>query len=103
VYYVVYQRLCYLAIFLRWAIGTVDIKYYARILAYILWGVAPIWGFNHSVRALVEMPKESGVHFSLVREFVPNFPSMGPFTINGSPFLFEATGDCGEISWPRFS
>jgi disulfide bond formation protein DsbB len=35
-------------------------------------------------------------------EFTPNFPIWAPLD-EWLPFLFEATGDCGAISWQFFS
>ena len=42
--------------------------------------------------------KKIAVHSSLVCEFIPNFPTWAPLH-EWIPFLFEATGDCGDISW----
>jgi len=93
----VYQRLAILAIFFAGAIGTLGHKSaLARTLAYSLWGVGAIWG---TIIALehVDMQNNSGSFFFSC-EFIPNFPTWAPLH-EWLPFLFEATGDCGEISW----
>ncbi|KGJ96104.1 disulfide bond formation protein DsbB [Colwellia psychrerythraea] len=93
----VYQRLAILAIFAGGAIGTLAPQYMlARLLAYVLWGTGAIWG---GIIALehVEMQENSGSLFFSC-EFIPNFPAWAPLH-EWIPFLFEATGDCGEISW----
>ena len=97
----VYQRLAILAIFFAGAIGGVGHNnIIARTLAYILWGVGAIWGLIIALEH-VEMQKNSGSLFFSC-EFVPNFPSWAPLH-QWIPFLFEATGDCGEISWRFFN
>lgn len=96
----VYQRLAILAIFAAGAIGTLAHQHMlARILAYILWGVGAIWGLIIALEH-VEMQENSGSLFFSC-EFIPNFPAWAPLH-EWIPFLFEATGDCGEISWQFF-
>lgn len=96
----VYQRLAILAIFAAGAIGsTGHNNILARTLAYILWGTGAIWGLIIALEH-VEMQGNSGSLFFSC-EFIPNFPIWAPLH-EWIPFLFEATGDCGEISWQFF-
>jgi len=96
----VYQRLAILTIFLAGAIGTVGYHHIlARSFAYILWGIGAIWGLLIALEH-VQMQENSGSLFFSC-EFIPNFPTWAPLH-EWLPFLFEATGDCGEISWQFF-
>ncbi|MCJ8295692.1 MAG: disulfide bond formation protein DsbB [Colwellia sp.] len=93
----VYQRLAILAIFAAGVIGTVGHQnIFARALAYLSLGVGAIWGLIIALEH-VEMQANSGSLFFSC-EFIPNFPIWAPLH-EWIPFLFEATGDCGEISW----
>jgi disulfide bond formation protein DsbB len=93
----VYQRLAILAIIAAGAIGTLGFKHMlARAIAYILWGTGSIWGLIIALEH-VEMQSNSGSLFFSC-DFIPNFPTWAPLH-EWLPFLFEATGDCGEISW----
>jgi len=97
----VYQRLAILAIFSAGAIGALGHNnIFARTLAYVLWGTGAIWGLIIAVEH-VEMQENSGSLFFSC-EFIPNFPTWAPLH-EWLPFLFEATGDCGEISWQFFN
>lgn len=93
----VYQRVAIFTIILAGFIGFVGCKYIiTRVIAYILWAIGAIWGliiaFEH-----VEIQSNSGSLFFSC-DLVPNFPSWAPLH-EWLPLLFEATGDCGEISW----
>lgn len=93
----VYQRVAIFAIILAGFIGFVGCKYIiTRVIAYILWAIGAIWGliiaFEH-----VEIQSNSGSLFFSC-DLVPNFPSWAPLH-EWLPLLFEATGDCGEVSW----
>lgn len=93
----VYQRLAIGAIILAGVIGAVGHRlWFARVVAYILWGTGAIWGGLLAIEH-VEMQSNNGSLFFSC-EFIPNFPSWAPLH-EWIPFLFEATGDCGEISW----
>lgn len=93
----VYQRLAILAILMAGTVGSIGHKnLLARFVAYILWGIGSIWGLIIALEH-VEMQENSGSLFFSC-EFIPNFPSWAPIH-EWIPFLFEATGDCGEISW----
>lgn len=96
----VYQRVAIFAIILAGFIGFAGCRFLiARITAYVLWATGAIWGlliaFEH-----VEMQDNSGSLF-FTCEYIPNFPSWAPLH-EWLPFLFEATGDCGDISWQFF-
>ncbi len=93
----VYQRLAIAAMFFAGVMGFLACKLMiARIIAYGLWGTGAIWGLLIAIEH-VEMQSNSGSLFFSC-EFIPNFPSWAPLH-EWIPFLFEATGDCGEISW----
>ena len=96
----VYQRLAILSIFFAGAIGTVGHNnLLARLFAYVLWGIGAIWGLLIALEH-VEMQENSGSLFFSC-EFIPNFPTWAPLH-EWLPFLFEATGDCGDIAWQFF-
>jgi disulfide bond formation protein DsbB len=93
----VYQRLAIFAIILAGCVGAIGHQFLiVRVLAYTLWGTGAIWGGLLAIEH-VEMQSNSGSLFFSC-EFTPNFPSWAPLH-EWIPFLFEATGDCGEISW----
>ena len=93
----VYQRLAILAIVIAGIIGTFGHDYIlARITAFSLWGTGAIWGGLIAIEHIDMQSSSGSLFFSC--EFIPNFPSWAPLH-EWIPFLFEATGDCGEISW----
>ena len=93
----VYQRVAILAIILAGFIGLLACKFLvARIVAYGLWATGAIWGLFIALEH-VEMQANSGSLFFSC-DFIPNFPTWAPLH-EWIPALFEATGDCGEISW----
>ena len=93
----VYQRVAICAIILAGFMGSIGSRFLlARFTAYILWGTGAIWGLLIALEH-VEIQSNSGSLFFSC-EFVPNFPSWAPLH-EWLPFLFEATGDCGDINW----
>ena len=93
----VYQRLAIAAILLAGLVGFAGSQYMiARAVAYALWGTGAIWGLVIALEH-VEMQANSGSLFFSC-EIIPNFPSWAPLD-QWLPSIFEATGDCGEISW----
>jgi disulfide bond formation protein DsbB len=93
----VYQRVAICAIILAGVIGFLGCQFLiARIIAFALWSIGAIWGLLIAIEH-VEMQKNSGSLFFSC-DIVPNFPSWAPLH-EWIPALFEATGDCGEISW----
>ncbi len=93
----VYQRLAIFSIIIAGVVGIVGYRFLLlRVLAYLFWGVGSIWGLIIALEH-VEMQANSGSLFFSC-ELVPNFPVWAPLH-EWIPFLFEATGDCGEISW----
>lgn len=93
----VYQRVAIAAIIIAGIIGYAGCRYLlARIVAYILWGTGAIWGLLISLEHVEIQANSGSLFFSC--EFMPNFPSWAPLH-EWIPFLFEATGDCGEINW----
>jgi disulfide bond formation protein DsbB len=93
----VYQRVAICAIIIAGLIGFAGSRFLvARILAYGLWGTGASWGLLIAIEH-VEMQDNAGSLFFSC-EFIPNFPTWAPLH-EWIPFLFEATGDCGDISW----
>lgn len=93
----VYQRLAILGIVAAGLIGAVGYtNVIARTLAFILWGTSSIWGVQLAIEHVEKQTSNSPFFFSC--DFIPNFPTWAPLH-EWIPFLFEATGDCGEISW----
>lgn len=93
----VYQRVAIGAIILAGFIGFTGCRFLiARIAAYGLWGTGAIWGLIIALEH-VEMQENSGSLFFSC-EFLPNFPTWAPLH-QWFPAIFEATGDCGKISW----
>lgn len=93
----IYQRAAIWAIFLAGVIGFIAPKLLIiRLFAYGLWGVGAVWGVLLALEH-VEM-QSSAMSLFFTCEIVPNFPSWAPLH-EWIPFLFEASGDCGEISW----
>ncbi|WP_448211118.1 disulfide bond formation protein DsbB [Colwellia sp. MEBiC06753] len=93
----IYQRVAIWAIFFAGLIG-----YFApqqllvRIIGYGLWGTGAIWGLLIALEH-VEMQSAS-LSLFFTCDYTPNFPTWAPLH-EWIPGLFEATGDCGEISW----
>lgn len=97
----IYQRLTIFSIIVAGIVGIIGCRFLvARIVAYVFWGTGAIWGTLLAIEH-VEMQNNSGSLFFSC-EFTPNFPSWAPLH-EWIPFLFEATGDCGEISWQFLS
>lgn len=93
----IYQRTAIWAIFFAGVVGYIAPKQLIiRLLAYVLWGVGAIWGLLIALEH-VEM-QSSAMSMFFTCEFIPNFPSWAPLH-EWLPALFEASGDCGEISW----
>lgn len=93
----IYQRVAIIAIMLAGLIGFYGKENcFARLPAFVLWATGAIWGLFIAIEH-VDMQKNSGSLFYSC-EFIPNFPTWAPLH-EWLPFLFEATGDCGEIAW----
>lgn len=92
----VYQRLAIISIIAGGFVGAIGCKnILARTFGYALWGTGAIWGLITAMEH-VEMQEADSFYFSC--ELIPNFPTWAPLH-EWVPFLFEATGDCGKISW----
>ncbi len=59
-----------------------------------------VWGLIIALEHVEIQANSGSLFFSC--EFIPNFPTWAPLH-EWIPFLFEATGDCGEISWQFLS
>lgn len=93
----VYQRVAIAAIILGGGIGFTGCRFLiSRVIAYALWATGAIWGLIIALEH-VEMQNNSGSLFFSCDIF-PNFPTWAPLH-EWLPFLFEATGDCGDINW----
>lgn len=93
----IYQRVAIWGVFLAGIVGIWGYQHIIfRLLGYISWGVGSIWGLmlaieHHDIQT-------SPMSFMFSCEFTPNFPSWLPLH-EWLPFLFDATGDCGDIDW----
>jgi len=93
----IYQRAAIWGIFFAGIVGTLGHNFvFTRVLAYVLWGTGAIWGLLIAIEH-VEI-QSATLSFLYSCEIVPNFPSWAPLH-EWLPFLFEATGDCGDINW----
>mgnify|MGYP000458414810 CR=1 FL=1 len=93
----VYQRVAIAAIFLAGLTGFLGCRFLiARVLAHVLWAVGAIWGLLIALEH-VEIQENAGSLFYSC-DFFPNFPTWAPLH-EWIPFLFDATGDCGDINW----
>jgi len=96
----VYQRVAIWAIFFAGIIGSIGFNFaLTRMLAYGLWATGSIWGLLIALEHVDMQSASFSLFFSC--EFIPNFPSWAPLH-QWIPALFEATGDCGKISWELF-
>lgn len=93
----IYQRVAIWAIFLAGVIGSIGFHFVlTRLLAYALWATGSIWGLFIAIEHVEMQSASFSLFFSC--EFIPNFPSWAPLH-QWIPEIFEATGDCGKISW----
>lgn len=93
----VYQRVAIAAIALAGLLGFIGSRYLvARFLAYALWATGAIWGLIIALEHVEIQANAGSLFFSC--DIIPNFPSWAPLH-EWIPFLFEATGDCGDINW----
>ena len=93
----IYQRVAIFAIFFAGLIGYYASEYLiARIISFGLWGTGAIWGLLIAMEHVEMQSATLSLFFTC--EIVPNFPDWAPLH-QWLPFLFEATGDCGDINW----
>ncbi|MCW8865877.1 MAG: disulfide bond formation protein DsbB [Colwellia sp.] len=93
----VYQRLAIASIILAGLVGFAGYKFLiTRVIAYGLWATGAIWGFLIALEHIDMQANSGSLFFSC--DIIPNFPSWAPLH-QWLPAIFEATGDCGEISW----
>ena len=93
----IYQRVAIWAIFFAGVFGALAPKQLiVRLVCYGLWGTGAIWGLLLALEHVEMQAASNSLFFTC--EFVPNFPSWAPLH-EWIPALFEASGDCGEISW----
>ena len=95
----IYQRVAIWGVFFAGVIGYFGHQLVSlRILAYISWAIGAIWGLLIAIEH-VEVQNSNSLFYSC--EYVPNFPTWLPLH-ELLPWLFEATGDCGDINWQFF-
>jgi disulfide bond formation protein DsbB len=93
----IYQRTAMLGLLISGVIGLVKPhNLLCRVSAFIIWGVASIWGFFIATDHVAMQTTTDPFAFSC--EFEPNFPTFLPLH-KIIPAFFEATGDCGNIDW----
>lgn len=93
----VYQRLAVMGVLISGLIGGFSCHHVlGRLISFSTWAVSAIWGLIIALEH-VDIQSNSGSLF-FTCEFVPNFPTWMPLH-QWMPAIFEATGDCGEISW----
>jgi len=93
----IYQRVAIGGIFFAGILGCLGYPW-ARVLAYCSWATGAIWGLLIAIEH-VEIQASNSLFYSC--EYVPNFPTWLPLH-QWLPWLFEATGDCGDINWQFF-
>ena len=94
----IYQRTAVLGIFFAGAIGAIaPSTLLGRLSAFAVWGVSSIWGYLLASEHLAMQQNTDPFAFAGCA-FEPNFPSFLPLH-HWFPWFFEATGDCGQISW----
>lgn len=93
----IYQRTAIWGIFIAGVLGTVANKITTiRILSFTIWAISSVWGL---LIALEHIDMQSPtLSFLYSCDFTPNFPTWAPLH-DLIPFLFEATGSCGDIKW----
>lgn len=96
----IYQRVAIWAIFFAGIAGYFSSSLIiGRIVAFGLWAVGAIWGLIIALEHVEMQSANKGpLSFLFSCDIVPNFPSWAPLH-EWIPALFEASGDCGEISW----
>jgi|TARA_B110000091_G_C13711618_1_gene430731 disulfide bond formation protein DsbB len=95
----IYQRVAIWGIFFAGVLGYFGCRWsLARALAYFCWATGAIWGLLIAIEH-VEIQASNSLFYSC--EYVPNFPIWLPLH-QWLPWLFEATGDCGDINWQFF-
>lgn len=93
----VYQRTAIWAIFFAGVIGYLaPQQLLIRLIGYGLWGTGAIWGMFLALEHIEMQGSAMSMFFTC--EIIPNFPTWAPLH-EWLPALFEASGDCGEISW----
>lgn len=93
----VYQRLAILGLVFAGMVGAFGCNnILSRVTAFAIAGVSSIWGLLIALEH-VDMQSNAGSLFYTC-EFIPNFPKWMPLH-EWVPAIFEASGDCGEISW----
>jgi protein dithiol:quinone oxidoreductase len=92
----IYQRTAVFGILVSSLLPIIWQHSLTRLLGFIGWGMASIWGFliahEHVDILFAANP------FFVVCDIIPNFPAFMPLH-EWFPAVFGATGDCSENSW----
>ncbi|CCQ12377.1 Periplasmic thiol:disulfide oxidoreductase DsbB,required for DsbA reoxidation [Pseudoalteromonas luteoviolacea B = ATCC 29581] len=93
----IYQRTAVLGVLVAGIVGYLKPNNLViRSVAFIIWGIASIWGFliakEHIYMQTTDDP------FAFTCDMFPNFPEFMPLH-EWVPVFFAATGDCGNIDW----
>lgn len=92
----IYQRTAVFGILVSSLLPIIWQHSLTRLLGFIGWGVASIWGF---LIAHVHVDILFAANpFFVVCDIIPNFPAFMPLH-EWFPAVFGATGDCSENSW----
>lgn len=97
----IYQRVAIWGIFFAGVVGAIGgyKLLLGRLVAFVLWGLGSIWGLMLAIEHIeIQNAASSPMSFLFSCDIVPNFPTWAPLH-EWLPVLFEASGDCGEISW----
>lgn len=93
----IYQRTAVLGLLAAGLIGAIKPNnLVVRLLAFTTFAIASIWGWLLANEHIAMQNNTDP--FAFMCEFEPNFPDFMPLH-HWLPWFFEATGDCGEISW----
>ncbi|TKB45716.1 disulfide bond formation protein DsbB [Thalassotalea mangrovi] len=93
----IYQRVAIFGIAFAGIIGALGNRLVLlRLAGFAIWGVSAIWGLIIALEHVEMQTNANSLFFSC--DIVPNFPQWLPLH-QWVPAIFEATGDCGEISW----
>jgi protein dithiol:quinone oxidoreductase len=92
----IYQRTAVIGILISALLPSIWQHSISRLLGFIGWGVASIWGF-FIAHEHVDILFAANPFFAIC-DIVPNFPAFMPLH-EWLPAIFGATGDCSENSW----
>lgn len=93
----VYQRVAVIGLLFAGLIGAIGNKYLvARLIGFAVWAISAVWGLLLAIEHVDMQSNANSLFYTC--ELVPNFPTWLPLH-ELMPWLFAATGDCGDIDW----